>query len=162
MADHSLEIQRPKPVLITKNLDVLSKHYRSLEDNEKPTPSGNHHNNDDDWPSATDTSFPPTPIDDDLKKNLDAGINASAASSTASSPVDIESQQSFPPKGPLWKRVLKNKSFQMIFAAVLAIVIGLVVAATVDKVPDAVKSILALPGYMWLRAVKCVGMFVIG
>lgn len=46
----------------------------------------------------------------------------------------------------------------MIFAALLAVTIGLIVAATVEKVPDEAKAFLALPGYMWLRAVKAVGM----
>lgn len=90
------------------------------------------------------------------ERNLHAGFNGPPPP-----PVDIESQRSFLeiPKQPYWKRLIKNTTFQMIFAALLAITIGLIVAATVEKVPDAAKSILALPGYMWLKAVKCVGTY---
>lgn len=111
--------------------------------------------------SGTDMP-PPPPIDkkkwpmDDMKKPpIDAGI----AIPPPPSPVDVESQQSFPREPPYWRRLIKNKTFQMIAAALLAVTIGLVVAATVEKVPDEAKAFLALPGYMWLRAVKAAGTF---
>lgn len=131
---------------------------------EKRSPVGN-----DACPSGTDMLPPSPPIDekkwpmddkcmpmDDMKKPpIDAGI----AIPPPPPPVDEESQQSFPREPPYWRRLIKNKTFQMIAAALLAITIGLVVAATVEKVPDEAKAFLALPGYMWLRAVKAAGMF---
>jgi hypothetical protein len=48
--------------------------------------------------------------------------------------------------------------WQIIFAAILAIAIGLAVTTTVDEVPDAAITILAIPGNLWLRALRAVGM----
>lgn len=45
----------------------------------------------------------------------------------------------------------------MLVAAALAVIIGIVVAATVDNVPDAARALLAIPGNLWLRALKCIG-----
>lgn len=99
-------------------------------------------------------AMPPPLAMDEKKQPVDAGINIPPPP-----PVDVESQASFPPKPPYWKRLIKNKTFQMIAAALLAVTIGLIVAGTVDKVPDEAKAFLALPGYMWLRAVKAAGKF---
>lgn len=45
----------------------------------------------------------------------------------------------------------------MIIAAVLAVVIGVAVAAVGTQVPDAARVLLGIPGDLWLRALKCVG-----
>ncbi|KAF2019803.1 excitatory amino acid transporter 1 [Aaosphaeria arxii CBS 175.79] len=57
-----------------------------------------------------------------------------------------------------WKeRVLKPGSvWQIIIAAVLAIAIGLAVSTTVDEVPEAAIELIAIPGTMWLRALRAV------
>jgi hypothetical protein len=46
---------------------------------------------------------------------------------------------------------------QTIFAAILAIAIGLIVTTQVDEVPEAAIAILAIPGQLWLRALRAVG-----
>lgn len=48
--------------------------------------------------------------------------------------------------------------WQIIFAALLAIAIGLAVTFTVDEVPEAAIAILGIPGNLWLRALKAAGM----
>lgn len=62
------------------------------------------------------------------------------------------------PKRPWWHPITKPV-VQMMVAAALAVIIGIVVAATVDDVPDAARALLAIPGDLWLRALKCIGMF---
>lgn len=49
--------------------------------------------------------------------------------------------------------------WQIIFAAILAIAIGLAVTFTVDEVPEAAIAILGIPGNLWLRGLKAAGMF---
>ncbi|CAN9080464.1 unnamed protein product [Alternaria alternata] len=46
--------------------------------------------------------------------------------------------------------------WQIIIAALLAIAIGLAVTTTVDEVPAAAITILAIPGNLWLRALRAV------
>ena len=48
--------------------------------------------------------------------------------------------------------------WQIIIAALLAIAIGLAVTTTVDEVPAAAITILAIPGNLWLRALRAVGV----
>lgn len=62
------------------------------------------------------------------------------------------------PKHPWWHPITRPV-VQMIIAAGLAVVIGIVVAATVDEVPDAARALLAIPGDIWLRALKCIGKY---
>ena len=47
---------------------------------------------------------------------------------------------------------------QIVIAAVLAIGLGLGITAAVDEVPEAAIKILAIPGQLWLRCLKAVGM----
>ena len=62
-------------------------------------------------------------------------------------------------KKSVWKKIKEPGSvWQIIFAALLAIAIGLAVTTTVDEVPDAAITILAIPGNLWLRALRAVGM----
>ena len=51
-----------------------------------------------------------------------------------------------------------GSAVQIICAAVLAIIIGMVVNVTVDEVPPAAIAILGIPGRLWLRALQAVGM----
>jgi len=51
-----------------------------------------------------------------------------------------------------------GSAVQIICAAVVAIVIGMVVNVTVDEVPPAAIAILGIPGRLWLRALQAVGM----
>ena len=51
-----------------------------------------------------------------------------------------------------------GSAVQIICAAVLAIIIGMVVNVTVDEVPPAAIAILGIPGRLWLRALQAVGV----
>jgi hypothetical protein len=51
-----------------------------------------------------------------------------------------------------------GSAVQIICAAALAIVIGMVVNVTVDEVPPAAIAILGIPGRLWLRALQAVGI----
>lgn len=108
------------------------------------------------------------PVATDEKKDIDAGINSTPPPppppptpplTASANGGDEESQDGYPKKPPYWRRLIINTTFQMIVAALLAVTIGLTVAATVEKVPEEAKEFLVLPGYMWLRAVKAVGTF---
>lgn len=62
------------------------------------------------------------------------------------------------PKKTFWQRVKEPGSvWQIIFAALLAIAIGLIVTTQVDEVPDAAVAITSIIGTLWLRALRAVG-----
>jgi hypothetical protein len=50
-----------------------------------------------------------------------------------------------------------GSAMQIIVAALLAIAIGLAVSTTVDDIPEAAPVILAIPGTLWLRALRATG-----
>ena len=50
-----------------------------------------------------------------------------------------------------------GSAVQIIVAALLAIAIGLAVSTTVDDIPEAASVILAIPGSLWLRALRATG-----
>ncbi|KAL6361826.1 hypothetical protein LRP88_05303 [Fusarium phalaenopsidis] len=60
-------------------------------------------------------------------------------------------------KRPWWYSIKESGSaLQIISAALLAIAIGLVVTTQVEKVPDAARVIISIPGDLWLRSLKAV------
>jgi hypothetical protein len=60
-----------------------------------------------------------------------------------------------------WQRVREPGSvWQIIFAALLAIAIGLIVTTQVEKVHPAAIALTAIPGTLWLRALRAVGTLV--
>jgi hypothetical protein len=62
-------------------------------------------------------------------------------------------------KKPWWKVFLEpGSAAQIITAAVFAIAIGLGVKSAHPNVPQAAITILGIPGVLWLRALKAVGM----
>lgn len=62
------------------------------------------------------------------------------------------------PKKTLWQKFITPGSvLQIIAAALLAIAIGLIVTTQVSDIPDAAVALLAIPGQMWLRALRAVG-----
>jgi Na+/H+-dicarboxylate symporter len=64
-----------------------------------------------------------------------------------------------PEKKTFWQRVKEPGSvWQIIIAALLAIAIGLIVTTQVESVPPAAIAITAIPGTLWLRALRAVGM----
>lgn len=66
------------------------------------------------------------------------------------------------PKKPWWNSVREaGSATQIVIAAALAIGIGLGVSSAVDEVPKAATTILAIPGRLWLRALKAVGMWLL-
>ncbi|EOA83308.1 uncharacterized protein SETTUDRAFT_119998 [Exserohilum turcica Et28A] len=81
-----------------------------------------------------------------------ASGNSSPSDNVMSSPaVAVEEKKTF------WQRVKTPGSvWQIIFAALLAIAIGLAVTTTVDEVPEAAIAILGIPGNLWLRALRAV------
>jgi hypothetical protein len=63
------------------------------------------------------------------------------------------------PKKTFWQRVKEPGSvWQIIIAALLAIAIGLIVTTQVDNIPPAAIALTAIPGTLWLRALRAVGM----
>jgi hypothetical protein len=64
-----------------------------------------------------------------------------------------------PEKKTFWQRVKEPGSvWQIIFAALLAIAIGLIVTTQVETVHPAAIAITAIPGTLWLRALRAVGI----
>ena len=66
--------------------------------------------------------------------------------------------ESFTSKKPWWHDIKELGSApQIVLAAALAIAIGMAVTSTVDDIPDAASTILAIPGTLWLRSLRAVG-----
>ena len=60
-------------------------------------------------------------------------------------------------KKPWWHSVrVAGSATQIVIAAALAIVVGMAVTTTVDDIPKEASTILAIPGRLWLRALKAV------
>ncbi|KAF5680379.1 excitatory amino acid transporter [Fusarium heterosporum] len=60
-------------------------------------------------------------------------------------------------KRPWWHSIKEpGSALQIICAAILAIIIGVVVATQVDSIPPAVPVLIGIIGNMWLRALKAV------
>lgn len=90
---------------------------------------------------------------------------------SSSSPDTYGSEPSKTPAGPgipvageveenltFWQRVKKPGSvWQIIFAALAAIALGLIVTTQVEEVPEAAIALVAIPGTLWLRALRAVG-----
>jgi hypothetical protein len=63
-----------------------------------------------------------------------------------------------PEKKTFWQRVKEPGSvWQIIIAALLAIAIGLIVTMQVENVHPAAIAITAIPGTLWLRALRAIG-----
>ncbi|KAK5655215.1 hypothetical protein OQA88_6114 [Cercophora sp. LCS_1] len=61
------------------------------------------------------------------------------------------------PKKPWWNSVrVAGSATQIIIAAVLAIVIGIAVTYSVEKVPAPAAVLVGIPGRLWLRALRAV------
>ncbi|PGH16128.1 hypothetical protein AJ79_01895 [Helicocarpus griseus UAMH5409] len=61
------------------------------------------------------------------------------------------------PKMTFWEKVKEPGSvYQILFAAIVAIGIGMAVNATVEEVPVAAIEITMIPGQLWLRALKAI------
>jgi hypothetical protein len=62
-------------------------------------------------------------------------------------------------KKPWWNGFfVMGHVLQIIVAAVLAIALGLGISSAVD-VPESARTIIAIPGVMWLRCLQAIGRF---
>ena len=82
--------------------------------------------------------------------------------SSTNSPFNLSPQpthtEEMPEKKTLWQKFTTPGSvLQIIAAALLAIAIGLIVTTQVSDIPDAAVALLAIPGQLWLRALRAVG-----
>ncbi|KAJ4364280.1 hypothetical protein N0V95_000791 [Ascochyta clinopodiicola] len=80
---------------------------------------------------------------------------------SSSSPSDLSPQPTIDEgeaqKKTLWQKFMTPGSvLQIIAAALLAIAIGLIVTTQVSDIPDAAVALLAIPGQLWLRALRAV------
>ncbi|KAJ4991427.1 Sodium:dicarboxylate symporter family protein [Stagonosporopsis vannaccii] len=82
--------------------------------------------------------------------------------SSTSSPSNLSPQPTYAEDMPeskktLWQKFLTPGSvLQIIAAALLAIAIGLIVSTQVDDIPAAAPALVAIPGTLWLRALRAV------
>jgi len=62
-------------------------------------------------------------------------------------------------KKPWWHVFLEAGSApQIISAAALAIALGMIISTQVDNIPTSAAVLVGIPGVLWLRALKAVGM----
>ncbi|KAK3297112.1 Sodium:dicarboxylate symporter [Chaetomium fimeti] len=74
--------------------------------------------------------------------------------STSSPPETAELETK---KKPWWNSIREaGSATQIVIAAALGVGIGLAVSSTVDDIPAAATTIVAIPGRLWLRALKAV------
>lgn len=100
----------------------------------------------------------------EIEEVKDGRVVRETSAPSYSSPGNLTPQQTIDegnmekPKRTMWQRFKEPGSvWQIIFAALLAIAIGLIVTTQVDEVPEAAIAILAIPGQLWLRALRAVG-----
>lgn len=111
------------------------------------------------------SSYPETkevaPASDGTRDTKQVFGNAEPVSTNGSNepPPMYPEEEVIEEKKPWWNGFLVMGSvLQIITAALLAIAIGMAVTSTVDEVPEAARVILSIPGDLWLRALKAVGM----
>lgn len=86
-----------------------------------------------------------------------AGSDGENVSPVVSQDEGDQPKETFPQR--IW-RVTKTpgSAIQIVIAAALAIAIGMAVTTTVDDIPEAAGVLVGIPGTLWLRALKAVGM----
>lgn len=63
-------------------------------------------------------------------------------------------------KKPWWNTFLvPGSAAQIVSAAALAIALGMIITTQVDNIPQSAVVLVGIPGVLWLRALKAVGMF---
>lgn len=101
----------------------------------------------------TSSSAAPPTYDE---KTAGVGENVRRTSTTMS-PDQQTSAEETTTKKPWWNSVrVAGSATQIVIAAALAIAIGMAVTTTVDDIPKEASTILAIPGRLWLRALKAV------
>jgi len=102
---------------------------------------------------------------DSLRRSGDADLKGNAGTNTTQLSREGSNEPSTTAgEAPLVKRNWNQQlwdsfktpgsAMQIIVAALLAIAIGLAVSTTVDDIPEAAPVILAIPGTIWLRALR--------
>lgn len=85
-------------------------------------------------------------------------VQPSSTPSDSTAQLDVAVERTGTRRQRVWWKIKEPGSvWQIIIAALLAIVIGLAVTTQVDEVPEAAVAILAIPGNLWLRALRAVG-----
>ncbi len=88
---------------------------------------------------------------------VDAGDVHRTSSSSQTQPGQTHEETQ--PKKPWWNSIREpGSATQIVIAAALAIGIGVAVTYNVEKVPDAAIVIVGIPGRLWLRSLRAVGM----
>lgn len=104
---------------------------------------------------TSSTSSPPTYDEKAGEKTAGIGENVRRTSTTMSPDQHATTEQET--KKPWWNSVrVAGSATQIVIAAALAIAIGMAVTTTVDDIPKEASTILAIPGRLWLRALKAV------
>ncbi|KAK0752584.1 Sodium:dicarboxylate symporter [Schizothecium vesticola] len=89
------------------------------------------------------------------EKTAGIGENVRLTSTTMSPDQQTTTEQTT--KKPWWNSVrVAGSATQIVIAAALAIAIGMAVTTMVDDIPKEASTILAIPGRLWLRALKAV------
>ncbi|KAG4411376.1 hypothetical protein IFR04_015483 [Cadophora malorum] len=91
-----------------------------------------------------------------MEKSGHEGIQETRSQTPPSQIVEPAPQEE-PVKRKWWSSIKEpGSALQIVVAALLAIAIGLTVTNTVDKVPDAARAIIGIPGVLWLRSLRAV------
>lgn len=106
--------------------------------------------------SSASTILPFAGVSESRRPSVIKETSPLPAPATSPTRTEHDGDATASPKHAWWHPITKPV-VQMLIAAALAVVIGIVVAATVDNVPDAARALLAIPGDLWLRALKCIG-----
>jgi Na+/H+-dicarboxylate symporter len=94
---------------------------------------------------------------DRIDQKHEPAIRTTSGNSSPSEDIMPSPNVAVEEKKTFWQRVKTPGSvWQIIFAALLAIAIGLAVTTSVDEVPEAAVVLLAIPGNLWLRALRAV------
>jgi len=104
---------------------------------------------------ASSSTSPPTYDEKTTEKTAGIGENVRRTATTMSTDQQTKTEQTT--KKPWWHSVrVAGSATQIVIAAALAIVVGMAVTTTVDDIPKEASTILAIPGRLWLRALKAV------
>lgn len=108
--------------------------------------------------TSSSAASPPTYDEKVTGTEKTAGLGENVRrTSTTMSPDQHTTAEQTTPKKPWWNSVrVAGSATQIVIAAALAIAIGMAVTTTVDDIPNEASTILAIPGRLWLRALKAV------
>jgi hypothetical protein len=106
--------------------------------------------------TITTTPTPPPVAAMSTEKPAMDEVQRTPSSTSGTSPT-MAGETAPEPKKPWWTPVVTaGSAVQIVIAAALAIGIGMAVNTTVDDIPSAATTIIAIPGNLWLRSLKAV------